>query len=358
MPIQRVFEGSIDNVQILDKDGNIDQKLDPKLPNDLLDRMYRHMVLAIIWDKKCIALQRTGRMYTYASLEGQEAISVGASLALDEKDWFFPTFRETIGYYIRGVPLETVNLNWMGEEDGLKLDKKTRCFPYAVPIGTQHAHAVGAAYALKFRKENAAVLVCGGDGSTSEGDFHDAMNFAGVLDVPCVFLISNNQWAISVPRKWQTKSETIAQKALAYGFKGMQIDGNDIVAVYKTVREAMENARSGKGPFLIEAITYRIGPHTTADDPKRYRNDEEVNYWKDRDPIKRLKIYMTKKGIWTERYEQEVNDWATKIVEDGVKKAEEYKPDPKDMFRYLYATMTKDMEKQMNECFEEKGGNE
>ncbi|MFH1785121.1 MAG: pyruvate dehydrogenase (acetyl-transferring) E1 component subunit alpha [Candidatus Micrarchaeota archaeon] len=352
MSIQKVFEGSVDYLQIIDKEGNSDESLDPKLSNELLDKMYRLMYLARIWDKKCIALQRTGRMYTYPPLEGQEAISVGITLAMEKDDWFFPTYRESFGYYIRGVPLETINIGWMGIEDGLKLDKNVKSFPHAIPIGTQYTHAVGAAHALKMKGEKAAVVVCGGDGSTSEGDFHDALNFAGVLNAPCVFLISNNQWAISVPRKWQTKSETIAQKALAYGFKGIQIDGNDVVSVYKTVKESIENAKNGKGPILIEAITYRMGAHTTADDPKKYRPETDLAYWRDRDPIKRLKLYMNKKGLWNEQHEKEVGDWAVKIVEDAVVKAESFKQDPKDMFKFLYSKMTKDLQEQMGECFQ------
>ncbi|VVC02549.1 1-deoxy-D-xylulose-5-phosphate synthase [Candidatus Bilamarchaeum dharawalense] len=352
MPIERVFQGTIDHLQILDKDGNVDTNLEPKLPNELLDKMYRLMVLGRLWDKKCIALQRTGRMYTYPPLEGQEAVTVGATLALGNEDWFIPSYRESFGYYIRGLPLDIINLGWMGVEEGLKLDKKAKSFPYAIPIGTQHTHATGVAYALKLKGERSAVLVCGGDGSTSEGDFHDALNFAGVFQVPCVFLIVNNQWAISVPRKSQTKSETIAQKALGYGFKAIQVDGNDILAVYNTVKEALENARSGSGPFLIEAVTYRIGAHTTADDPKKYRSEEEVNFWRDRDPIKRLKVYLAKKGVWNEDYEAKVNAEAVKIIDDAVQKAETYKQEPKNMFNFLYAKMTKDLENQMKECFE------
>lgn len=352
MPIKRVFQGSVDYIQILDKEGNIDPALEPKLSDELLDKMYRSMVLARLWDKKCIALQRTGRMYTYPPLEGQEAVIVGALLALDKNDWFFPTYRESFGYYLRGIQLHMINVGWMGMEDGLKLDRKANSFPYAIPIGTQLTHATGAAYAIKIKKEKSAVLVCGGDGSTSEGDFHDAMNFAGILQVPCIFLIVNNQWAISVPRKLQTNSETIAQKALAYGFGGVQIDGNDILAVFQTVKDSIERTKSGGGPLLIEAVTYRMGAHTTADDPKKYRSEEEVEYWRDRDPIKRLRNYMSKKGLWNEKYESEITDWATKLIEDSVKNAESYKTDPKDMFRFTYGKMTKDLQEQMKECFE------
>ncbi|HSB46458.1 MAG TPA: pyruvate dehydrogenase (acetyl-transferring) E1 component subunit alpha [Candidatus Bilamarchaeum sp.] len=352
MPIKRVFEGSVDYLQVLDKDGNVDAKLEPKIPRELLEKMYRLMVLARAWDRKCLALQRTGRMYTYAPLEGQEAIIVGSGLASEMTDWFFPTYRESFLYHIRGAPLYSLNIGWMGWEEGLKLDKKLCAFPLAIPIATQFAHAVGGAYSLKMHGQKAAVIAYGGDGSTSEGDFHDALNFAGIWNSPCVFLVSNNQFAISVPRKWQTKSETIAQKALAYGFKGLQVDGNDILAVYSAVKEAMDNARAGKGPMLIEAITYRMGPHTTADDPKKYRNEEEVAYWRERDPIKRFQAYLKGKGIWSEDFEKSVTEEAQKMVEDAVVKSESFKGDPKDIFRFVYGKMAKDTERQMKECFE------
>jgi len=351
MPITRAFEGSVDYLQILDKDGNVDKALEPKIDDTTLVSMYKGMVLARIWDHKYMALQRTGRMYTYPPIEGQEAIAIGVTLACKSEDWLFPTYREaSIVYHLRGHPAYQNILIWMGLEEGLRLDKSIRCFPYATPIGTQLPHAVGAAFALRSKGEKSATIVFGGDGSTSEGDFHDAMNFAGVWNAGTVFVISNNQYAISVPRKSQTKSETLAQKSLAYGFKGMQVDGNDILAVYRTMKEAADNARSGKGPIMLEFITYRMGPHTTSDDPKKYRNEEEVAYWRDRDPIKRFQIYLKSKGIWNEQFEKSVNDEATKIVEEGVVKAEAYKPDPKDLFTYNLASMSKDVKRQMEEC--------
>ncbi|MBI5227242.1 pyruvate dehydrogenase (acetyl-transferring) E1 component subunit alpha [Candidatus Micrarchaeota archaeon] len=351
MPVTKVFEGKVDYIQILDKDGKIDSALDPKLPSELLEKMYRYMVLARAWDKKNLVLQRTGRMYTYAPVEGQEAIVIGSGLAAAPTDWVFPTYRETFLYHMRGASLGELNVGWMGWEDGLKIDQKMCCFPLAIPIATQFAHAVGGAYALKLRGINSAALVYGGDGSTSEGDFHDALNFAGVWNSGVVFVVSNNQFAISVPRKWQTKSETIAQKALAYGFKGVQVDGNDILAVYSVIKEAANKAREGHGPTLIEAITFRMGPHTTADDPKKYRSEEEVAYWRERDPITRFQIYLKGKGIWTQEYEQKLQTECSALVEEGVAKAEGFKADPKNIFKFVFKDMTKDLEEQMNECF-------
>ncbi len=354
MPITKVFEGKIDYLQILDKDGNVDSSLDPNLPSELLDKIYRFMVLARTWDKKCMALQRTGRMFTYAPLEGQEAIVIGAALAMNSSDWVFPTYRESFLYHIRGAPLYGIFLGWMGLEEGLKIDPDLHCFPLAIPIATQYAHSVGGAYALKQRGIKAATLSFGGDGSTSEGDFHDALNFAAVLNTPSVFLVSNNGFAISVPRKWQTKSETIAQKALAYGIKGIQIDGNDVLSVYSTIKRALDMARDGKGQMLVEAITYRMGPHTTADDPKKYRSEEEVAYWRERDPIKRFQIYLKSKGFWSMEYEQRVLDESLKIVEDAVSKAESFAFDPKEIFKHVFEKMPSDLVEQMDECFESK----
>jgi pyruvate dehydrogenase E1 component alpha subunit len=351
MPIQRVFQGSVDYFQVLDKEGNVDKALEPKIEDSKLQGMYKSMVLARVWDKKYLALQRTGRMFTFPPIEGQEAISVGAVFASSPADWLFPTYREaSIIYYLRGHPAHQSVLIWMGLEEGLRLDKRIRCFPYATPIATQLPHAVGAAYAMRSREETGATIAFCGDGGTSEGDFHDALNFAGVWNTPTVFIISNNQYAISVPRKWQTKSETLAQKALAYGMKGIQADGNDVLAVYRAVKEASDNARAGKGPAVIEFLTYRMGPHTTSDDPKKYRSDEEVAYWRDRDPIKRFQIYLKRKGLWNEESEKQVNEEASRIVEEAVAKAEAYKPDPRDLFTYNYANMPKDLSKQMEEC--------
>jgi pyruvate dehydrogenase E1 component alpha subunit len=356
MPIKTVFQGKIESMQILDKDGNADPALEPKLPKETLDRMYRLLVLGRVWDRKCLALQRTGRMYTFPPLEGQEAICVGATLASDPKDWIFPTFREAnVVYYMRGHPSFKCNLMWMGIEDGLKLDPSTRCFPFATPIATQLPHAVGAAYALRAKGEKAACIAFCGDGGTSEGDFHDALNFAGVWNTPCVFIISNNQWAISVPRSMQTRSETIAQKALAYGIRGVQVDGNDVLAVYKAVKEAADAARAGGLPVLIECITYRMGPHTTADDPKKYRPEAELEAWKAKDPIARFQAYLKAKGLWSEAYELKVQEEAAAFVEKTVKEAEAYVPDPKDIFRFQYSKMPRDLERQMDECFGTKG---
>ena len=230
------------------------------------------------------------------------------TLACRTEDWLFPTYREaSIVYYLRGHPaFQKVHLIWMGLEEGLRLDKGIRCFPYATPIGTQFPHAVGAAYALRSngREERDDRLLR--RWRDQRGRFPRCDELRGRVEHSrTVFVISNNQYAISVPRKSQTKSETLAQKALAYGFNGIQVDGNDILSVYRAVKEAADNARSGKGPIALEFITYRMGPHTTSDDPKKYRDEKEVAYWRDRDPIKRFQIYLKAKGIWDEQFEKD-----------------------------------------------------
>ena len=219
-------------------------------------------------------MQREGRIGTYASIWGQEAAQVGSALALTDGDWIFPSFRESGVLVARGYPLWMLYRYWTGDERGMSAPEGLNVFPMSVPVGTQIPHATGAAWAMKLKGHKNVAAVYFGDGGSSKGDFHEGLNFAGVFKVPCVFLCQNNQWAISVPRSSQTAAKTIAQKGFAYGMEGLQVDGNDVVAVYKATKEAAEKARSGGGPTLIECFTYRLDDHTTADDSSRYRSDE------------------------------------------------------------------------------------
>jgi pyruvate dehydrogenase E1 component alpha subunit len=349
MPRKKVFEGAVDHLQILDENGKVDKKLEPKLKPDLLRRMYELMVFTRTYDEKAVKLQRQGRMGTYAPILGQEAVGVGAGLALQKQDWALPTYRETQVYYMRGVPLEKIFMYWKGIEEGMKYPEDANVFPFAIPIASHLPHAVGIAYALKQRKKKQVLLTFIGDGGTSEGDFHEALNFAGVWQIPIVFVIVNNGWAISVPRKKQTASKTLAQKGLAYNIPAIQVDGNDVLAVYSAVREAVEAARSGKGPRIVEAVTYRMSMHTTADDPTKYRNEEELEYWRKRDPIDRFRKYLKKKKILSAVYENKVKEEISKEVEEAVSKMEAHKSDPREMFRYVWAQMTEDLEEQMME---------
>ncbi len=354
MPRQKIVDLSVEWLQILDPEGNVDTSLEPDIDKGTLERFYRMMVLTRMFDDKALKLQRQGRMLTYGSSLGQEATAVGSALALKPEDWFFPAFREHGVQIARGIPLKLLYIYWMGSEDA-NLDLPPRNFTVAIPVATQILHAVGAAWAAKIQKQNIASIVYFGDGATSEGDFHEGLNFAGVFKTPTVFICQNNQYAISLPREKQTASKTLAQKAMAYGFEGIQVDGNDVLAVYSATRTALEKARSGGGPTLIECYTYRRGAHTTSDDPTKYRQKAEVEVWEKKDPIKRLQIYLEKKGIWSRDYEEKLIKESTEQIEKAVEEAEAYKPVIENMFRYVYAQMPPDLKEQMDELLTAKG---
>ena len=333
--------------QILDKDGNL-VKDDPEIDEDILKDMYWWMVFGRKADEKALKLQRQGRMGTYPPIRGQEATQVGSTMALNGDDWVAPAFRELINYLMRGISLENNLLYFMGDIRGNDIPREINNLPMAVPVGTQLPHAAGIAYGMKLKGKNTAVLSYFGDGATSEGDFHEGMNFAGVMNAPLVAICQNNQYAISVPREKQTASKTIAQKAKAYGFPGVQIDGNDVLAVYLTSKDALERARRGDGPSLIEAFTYRMQMHTTADDPTRYRSEEELEKLEDKDPLKRFRIYLKNKGIWTEEWQSELEDKADEKIDEAIEKAENIEsPEPDDMFEYMFDEMTPELKEQL-----------
>ena len=247
-----------------------------------------------------------------------------------------------------GIPLKTVYLYWMGNEEGSRAPEGINVLPVSIPVGTHPLHAVGTAWAAKIRKDNIVTIAYFGDGATSKGDFHEAMNFAGVYKTPTIFFCQNNQFAISVPRKIQTASETIAQKAIAYGMVGIQVDGNDLFAVYAATKEAIERARSGGGPALIEGVTYRFGPHTTADDPTKYRSEEEMEPWKPLDPLVRLRLYLKGRGLWNEEVEKRVTEEAQQEIDQVVKEAEAVPaPEVEDIFKYVYSEMTPQLKEEM-----------
>jgi len=337
--------------QILDEEGNVvNEKSIPKLTDDDIRKMYYWMVLARKWDEVAWKLQREGRLLTFAPLIGQEASQVGSAYAMEKDDWMFPMYRDNGAMILRGMPMEQLFQYWAGDERGLKIPDNVNIFTLAIPVGTQIPHAVGFAWGMKLQKKKVVAVVYFGEAATSKGDFHEGLNFAGVFKVPLVAICENNQYAISVPRSRQTASETIAQKATAYGFEGIQVDGNDVFAVYKVTKDALNKARDGKGATLIECYTYRIGAHTTADDPTRYRSAEEVEYWKKRDPIDRLRKFMIKKKIWSDSDEQKLLEEVEKKVNEAVKKAEAVEePKPEDMFNYVYDKPTEQLRQQMQE---------
>src|SRR3989344_7270856 len=309
----------VKKLEVLAKGGNVDKKLMPKLNKKDIKKLYEFMILTRVFDKKALSLQRQGRLGTYASMEGQEAAIIGSSFALKKEDWLFPCFRENGALILRGLPMENLFMYWAGDERGMNIPKNVNIFPISIPVGTQILHAVGMAFAAKIKAHKVCSLVYFGDGATSEGDFHEGMNIAGVFKLPVVFICQNNQYAISVKREKQTASETLAQKAIAYGFNGIQVDGNDVFAVYKATKEALDLARKGKGPTLIECYTYRINDHTTSDDSKKYRDEKEVNEWRKKDPIIRLWYYMKNKKLWSKEYEKKIIEKLTKAVEESVK---------------------------------------
>lgn len=334
--------------QILNEDGKIvNTKEMPQLKNDDIKNMYELMVLARVFDDTALKLQREGRMLTYASLQGQEAAQIGSALAMEKEDWFVPSYRDNGVFITRGYPMDMLYQYWAGDERGMKIPDDINALPVAVPVGSQVPHAVGIAWAQKLQGKKSVVVTYFGDGATSKGDFHEGINFAGVFQVPLVLICQNNQWAISVPFKRQTAAETIAQKAIAYGIEGVQVDGNDVFAVFKVVKDAISKARAGRGPTLIECVTYRMQDHTTADDWKKYRSPEEVEKWKQKDPIARLKKYMEEEGIWNEEYENEVWNNAKAEVSEATRKFESVEPPkPLNMFENVYAELPPEIEEQ------------
>ncbi len=337
-------------LRVLQPDGKLDGGLRPDLADETVQHLFKQ-ILFIRWlDQKILNLQRQGRIGTYAPVNGQEAAQVGSAHALGKGDWVFPSFRETGVLYMRGLSIKDIVLFLMGDERGSKVPEDIPVLPISVPVGSHPLHAVGAAWAAKIQKEEICTIAYFGDGGTSEGDFHEAMNFAGVFRVPVIFFCQNNQWAISVPRKKQTASKTIAQKAIAYGFQGIQVDGNDLFAVYAATREAREKALAGGGPTLIEAVTYRFGPHTTADDPTKYRKDQDIEEWRALDPVIRLKKYLSGKNLWSEEMETSFRQEAEKRINQGIQEAEETAaPEVEDIFRYTYTQMTPDLKEQAND---------
>src|ERR671930_398588 len=313
---------TVEYLSVLDAEGTLDSAVDPGLPAAELKRLYRAMLLARRLDERMVRLQRQGRIGTFAPIKGQEASQLGSVVTLRATDWMVPSFRETAAMIWRGWPIEKILLFFAGRVEGGQPAPDQRDLPITIPVATQLPHAVGLAYA--------------GDGATSEGDFHEALNFAGVWHVPVVFVCQNNQWAISVPLKKQTHSKTIAQKALAYGLPGLQVDGNDVLAVYAASREAVGRARAGDGPTLIECVTYRLGVHTTADDPTKYRTAEEVAAWEHKDPLTRFTAYLKKKDLLEDGLEQRVDE----EIAEAVRRFETAPPPhPLPIFDHVYAEL-------------------
>lgn len=347
-------------LRVLDADGKVvEPSLEPEIDPSILKEAYRTMVLARTADEKAVLLQRQGRLGAYPPNRGQEAASLGPAMAIGGDDWLVWAFRELAGLLWKKVPLRSYYLYWMGNEEGSRYPQGVRATPACVPVGSQLPYAVGIALASKYRKERSVTLAYCGDGATSEGDFHEALNAAGVYKAPMVFVIQNNQWAISVPRSRQTASRTLAQKAVAYGMPGIQVDGNDLLGMYVATREAVERARRGEGPSLIEAYTYRLGNHTTSDDARKYRENRELQEWEPRDPLVRLRSYLLAKGVIDEEEDRAIREEMTDLAERAVQEAEAHpKPTLDDVFAHTYAEVPAELKEQMDDLRKELGGEE
>jgi pyruvate dehydrogenase E1 component alpha subunit len=338
-----------ESLQILDPMGKIREELRPDLPDERVKRLYEKMSVMRLADRMGMNLQREGGMGTYAPFYGQEAAQASAAF-LDPSDWMVPTYRESGALFLRGVPLANIYRYWMGDERGMLMPEGSRTLPIAIVVGSQPLHAVGLAWAMKLKGEKSAAAAYFGDGASSQGDVHEAMNFAGVFQTPAVFICQNNQFAISLPRRQQTAAATIAQRASSYGFPGILIDGNDIFAVAAAMQEALADARAGKGPRLIEMLTYRLGPHTTADDPTKYRADGEIEKYKPFDPLLRLRAYLESRKLWSETHEADLLKRGQAEVEEAARKAKAMAPPvPDDIFAYTYRAMPPYLARQREE---------
>jgi 2-oxoisovalerate dehydrogenase E1 component alpha subunit len=336
-----VAEFRIDYTRHLDPDGQPvgtlpDWGTDP----DALVPLYRSMVLTRTFDNKAIALQRTGRLGTYASTLGQEAVSATLAAVMHADDVLVPFYRDTGTLLARGVTMTEILQYWGGDERGMDYRAQRQDFPINVPIATQLPHAMGVAYAFKLRDEpRVAVCTCG-DGATSKGDFHEALNFAGIEQLPVLVVVVNNQWAISVPRSRQSAAATLAQKAVAAGIHGEQVDGNDAIAMVEVTRRLLERARAGQGPALLETLTYRLSDHTTADDASRYRSEEELEAHRREEPIGRLRRHLENLGAWSDKQEKALHADCAEQVDAAVRAYLDIVPEPPGaMFDHLYAEL-------------------
>ncbi|MCM3666417.1 pyruvate dehydrogenase (acetyl-transferring) E1 component subunit alpha [Mesobacillus subterraneus] len=345
--------------QVMDQNGNIvSAEYKDLVTEERVKQFYSEMVRIRTLDRKSVSLQRQGRIGTYAPFEGQEASQVGTALALENEDWMFPTYRDHGAAMVFGHSLRNILLFWNGRNEGCVPPEGKKIFPPAIPIATQIPHAAGAAFAEKQRGTKNAAICYFGDGATSEGDFHEGLNFASVFHSPVVYFCQNNQYAISVPISKQMNSATIAQKALAYDIPGVRIDGNDVFAVFVETEKALERARNGEGPTLIEAMTWRYGSHTTADDASKYRDQSESAMKRmETDPLLRLEHWMKNEGIYDEAWVKEIAEHAAAEIDAAVQEMESFPPaDPAVIFDYVFEKPTWTIEKQKREYLEFLGG--
>ncbi len=338
MPLKTVVTCDIKRLEILSPDGTFDKALMPKVSDELLLKMYRLMFQIRQFDERAILLQRSGRLGTYPMITGQEATQCVPPLCLKPTDWAVPTYRGGGVYFARGMQMRYALLYWAGDDRGTHFPEGSSDMMFSIPVGTHLTQVAGLAWGQKFKGKGGVALTYCGDGTSSKGDLHEALTFVGQFKLPAVYIIENNGWAISVPRSRQAASQTLAQKAWGYGVHGIQVDGNDALAVYQATTEAVARARKGEGGTLIECETYRMSHHTTADDATRYRSDKEVEAWKKKDPILRMKKFLTAKKIWDEKKEKNLAAETQSWINAEVKAYEEFPaPNPLNMFADNYA---------------------
>lgn len=360
MPRKTIASLDVQRLEILGPDGKADKALVPKVPDSLLLEMYRLMYQIRAFDERAILLQRSGRLGTYPMITGQEATQCVPPLALKPTDWVVPTYRGGGVYFARGMQMRYALLYWAGDDRGTRFPEGNRDMIFSIPVGTHLTQVAGLAWGQKFEGKGGVALTYCGDGTSSKGDLHEALTFAGQFKLPAIYVIENNGWAISVPRKRQAASQTLAQKAWGYGVHGLQVDGNDALAVYAATAEAVARARKGGGATLIECETYRMGHHTTADDATRYRDGEEVKAWRKKDPLARLNKFLTARKLWSESREKalaaETKDW----IDGEVRAYEEFPaPNPLNMFADNYARAPRALIEQraeLEELLKFKGG--
>lgn len=338
-------------LQVIDNNGKvISKELMPQLSDDEMLKLYKDMLFVRTLDHMIVSYQRQGRVYTYPPNYGQEAIGVAAGSVLRHEDWLVPAFRELGAWLAKGATVKEVFMFNMGFEEGTKFAGANHMLPSSVPIASQLLHASGIGYAIKYQKKDEVAMAFVGDGGTSEGDFHEALNFAGVWKVPVIFVVQNNQYAISVPVKMQTASVNMAIKSKAYGIKGIKVDGNDIFAMLTAFRYAHEYARKEQQAVLIEAVTYRKGAHTTSDDPTKYRTTDEEKEWDKKDPLRRMRLFLEKKKLWSDDQEKKLVDEYEKEIDRQFIETEQTVQYPlEDVFKYTYAEMPQELRDQQIE---------
>lgn len=353
--VKNTQEMIAEKYQYIDENGRYDDASISELQLDdtLLVSMYEWMLKARLMDKRFLNMQRQGRIGTYSPFSGQEAAQIGSALALKETDWMYPSYRELGACIVHGVPISQIYKYMNGHIEGSKPPKNVKVLPIQIIIAGQIPQAAGSAWASKLRGEDDVTISYFGDGATSQGDFHEGLNFASVFNLPVVFFCTNNHWAISVPFHKQSGSATVAEKATAYGMKGIQVDGNDVIAVYQATKEAVRRARNNEGPTLIEAVTYRLGPHTTSDDPTRYRENEEVKEWNRKDPLIRFEELLIKKNLLTEEWKNVLTQKFQEEILEAISEADDTEATTIDqVFDYVYAEPHPLLQEQKREVIE------